>query len=94
MVNEEVVVIHATHHCKARQNQRGIPQHMLDYVLANGGQSRDKVVLGRREIDQRLTELEEEKRLLLKMRDKGGVTAVVGESDVVITTYSTSKRRN
>ncbi|MBF8805590.1 DUF4258 domain-containing protein [Pseudomonas asiatica] len=86
--------MHATHHCKARQSQRGIPQHMLDYVLANGCPSRDKVVLGRREIDQRLTELEEEKRLLLKMRDKGGVTAVVGESDAVITTYNTSKRRN
>lgn len=82
-----------SNHCQVRQNQRGIPQHMLDYVLTNGYLARDKVVLGTREIDYRLSELEKEKRLLLKIRDKGGVVAVIGEGDIVITAYKTNKRR-
>ncbi|MGE6993788.1 DUF4258 domain-containing protein [Pseudomonas sp. NPDC047961] len=81
----------ATHHCKARQAQRGIPLNMIDYVLAHGTQSRDKVVFGDREAKQRLAELDEERRMLMKLKDKGGVV-VVADGDTVITTYNLSRR--
>lgn len=83
--------MHATHHCKARQAQRGIPLKMVDYVLEHGVQVRDKAVLGDREIKQRLAELDEERRLLMKIKDKGGVV-VVANGDRVITTYNLTSR--
>lgn len=83
--------MHATHHCKARQAQRGIPLKMVDYVLTHGSQSRDKVVFGEREARQRLAELDEERRLLMKIKDKGGVV-VVANGETAITTYNLTSR--
>ncbi len=83
--------MHATHHCKARQAQRGIPLKMVDYVLTHGSQRRDKVIFGEREARQRLAELDEERRLLMKIKDKGGVV-VVASGEAVITTYNLSSR--
>lgn len=83
--------MHTTHHCKARQAQRGIPLKMVDYVLSHGSQSRDKIVLGDREVRQRLAELDEERRLLMKIKDKGGVV-VVANGEAVITTYNLTRR--
>lgn len=83
--------MHATHHCKVRQSQRGIPLKMVDYVLTHGVQVRDKAVLGDREIKQRLAQLDEERRLLMKIKDKGGVV-VVANGETVITTYNLTSR--
>lgn len=83
--------MHATHHCKARRAHRGIPLNIVDYVLTHGSQSRDKVVFGDREAKQRLAELDEERRLLMKIKDKGGVV-VVANGETVITTYNLTSR--
>jgi len=89
--DKERQIMQATHHCKVRQSQRGIPLKMIDYVLTHGVQVRDKAVLGDREIKQRLAELDEERRLLMKIKDKGGVV-VVANGDKVITTYNLTSR--
>lgn len=83
--------MHTTHHCKARQSQRGISLNMVDYVLTHGSLENDKIVLGKKEAKQRLADLEREKRLLLKIADKGGVV-VVAEGEALITTYNCTHR--
>lgn len=80
-----------THHCKARQSQRGISLKMIDYVLTHGALEQDKFVLGLKEARQRLADLEREKRLLMKITDKGGVV-VVAEGETLITTYNCTHR--
>jgi hypothetical protein len=82
--------MHTTHHCKVRQSQRGITPSMVEYVLMHGTNStHDRVVLGKKEAQIRLMELEAEKRLLMKITDKGGVV-VIQEGDALITTYNCS----
>lgn len=83
--------MYVTHHCKSRQSQRGIPLKMIDYVLTHGIQSQDKVIFGEREARQRLAELDEERRLLMKIRDKGGLV-VVADGEIAITTYNLTNR--
>lgn len=78
-------------HAKTRQSQRGITSPMVDYVFANGAEANDKLTLGRKEVLQRLAEIGEEKRLLMKILDKGGVV-VVAQGDTVITTYNRASR--
>lgn len=74
-------------HIGARMNQRGIPKAMVDLALTHGRCEQDKYILDRREVDRRLDELDRERGLLLKVRDKGGVV-VVADSDTLITTYN------
>lgn len=82
--------MHTTHHCKLRQSQRGITPSMIEYVLMHGTSwTQDKIVLGKKEAQKRLAELEAEKRLLMKITDKGGVV-VIQEGDALITTYNYS----
>jgi len=83
--------MHTTHHCKARQSQRGISLDMVEYVLAHGSQERDKIVFGKKEAKQRIAALDNERRLLMKISDKGGVV-VVADGDALITTYNCSQR--
>ncbi|MHC8392666.1 hypothetical protein ACYZT8_03205 [Pseudomonas sp. LB3P93] len=47
--------------------------------------TRDRVVLGKKNAQKRLIELEAEKRLLMKITNKGGVV-VIQERDALITT--------
>lgn len=84
--------MHTTHHCKARQSQRGIPCNMVDYVLVHGSLIKDKFVFGRKEAKERLEALDQERRLLMKISDKGGVV-VVADGEALITTYNCSQRR-
>ena len=82
--------MHTTHHCKARQSQRGITPRMIDYVLSHGTScAADRIVLGKKDAQKRLAELEAEKRLLMKIADKGGVV-VVQAGDALVTTYNCS----
>lgn len=63
---------------------------MVDYVLMHGTNwTQDKIVLGKKEAQKRLMELEAEKRLLMKITDKGGVV-VIQEGDALIATYKYS----
>lgn len=82
--------MHATHHCKARQTQRGIPLKMIDYVLAHGSVDKDKFIIGTKEAKQRLADLEREKRLLMKITDKG--CSRRGRGETLITTYNCTQR--
>ncbi|TIC78479.1 DUF4258 domain-containing protein [Crenobacter intestini] len=83
--------MHTTHHCKARQTQRGISPKMVDYVIEHGRSSNDKVVLDINEVDRLLADLDAQRSLLLKIRDKGGVV-VVEQGGVAITTYNRQRR--
>lgn len=82
-----------TKHAGIRKSQRGISSTMVDYVLTNGVEDKDKVVLGRKEILDILQKIEDEKRLLMKMLDKGGVV-VVADGETVITTYNRTSHRS
>lgn len=82
--------MHTTHHCKVRQAQRGISPSMVDYVLLHGvACASDRIILGKKEALKRLIELEAEKRMLIKITDKGGVV-VIQEGEALITTYNYS----
>ena len=74
-------------HFSARVNQRGIEKAMVDLVLTLGRCELDKYILDRREVDRRLDEINRERGLLLKVRDKGGVV-VVADNGTLITAYN------
>jgi hypothetical protein len=74
-------------HIVSRMNERGIGKAMVDLALTYGRCDQDKYVLDRREVDRRLEEIDRERGLLLKVRDKGGVVVVMG-GDTLITTYN------
>ncbi len=77
-----------TMHAQKRMAQRGINQNVANYVFLNGTPTqRGKISLGKREALQILEKLEDEKRLLKKILDKGGVVVVV-DGDTLITTYN------
>lgn len=82
-----------TKHAGARKSQRGISTSMIEYVITNGVDDKDKFVLGKKEILVRLTSIEDEKRLLMKMLDKGGVVVVANGEDI-ITTYNRTSHRS
>lgn len=75
-----------TKHMRTRMNQRGIDGAMVELVLTHGRCEQDKYVLDRREVDRRIEEIDRERGLLLKVRDKGGVV-VVSDNDMLITAY-------
>lgn len=77
----------ASKHMVSRMNERGIGKEMVDLALAHGRCVQDKYVLDRQEVDRRLDELNRERGLLLKVRDKGGVVVVVSDN-TLITTYN------
>jgi len=70
--------------------QRGIPNALAELALAHGRPEQDKYILDRREVDRRLDEINYERSLLLKARDKGGVT-VIAESDTLVTVYNCNR---
>jgi hypothetical protein len=76
-----------TRHFGCRANQRGIPKALLDLALTYGRCELDKYILDRREVDRRLDELDRERGLLLKVRDKGGVI-VIANDNTLITAYN------
>ena len=80
-------------HAAARQAQRGTSSTMVDYVLTNGQLDKNKFVLGKKDILNILISIEDEKRLLMKLLDKGGVV-VVAEGETVITTYNRTSHRS
>jgi hypothetical protein len=67
-------------------SQRGITGSMLDVVLRFGIPQGDRIHFGRKAVDAALKELDELRRQLLKVRDKGGLV-VVEEGGILLTTY-------
>ena len=82
-----------TRHIKQRMSQRGISKEMVNLVIAHGVIQGDKYVVGRKEALQLIRELDNERRVLTKILDKGGVE-VVTEGDALITAYNRNSRNN
>ena len=82
-----------SHHARVRMGQRGIPDSLVDIAMQHGRTEGDRYVLDRRELRQRLSELDTERRKLLKLIDKGGIT-VATSGDTVITAFNHDKPRD
>ena len=82
-----------TLHIKQRMSQRGISKEMVNLVIAHGLIQGDKYVVGRKEALQLLRALDNERRVLTKILDKGGVE-VVTEGDALITAYNRNSKNN
>jgi hypothetical protein len=74
-------------------SQRGISKEMVSLVIAHGVIQGDKYVVGRKEALQLIRALDDERRVLTKILDKGGVE-VVTEGDALITTYNRNSNNN
>ena len=75
-----------TRHFQTRMSQRGITGSMLDVVLRFGVPNGDRTVLNNKGIEAAVRELDELRKQLLKVRDKGGLV-VVEEGGFFLTTY-------
>ena len=82
-----------TRHIKQRMSQRGISKEMVNLVIAHGVIQGDKYVVGRKEALQLIRELDNERRVLTKILDKGGVE-VVTDGDALITAYNRNSKNN
>jgi hypothetical protein len=80
-----------TLHATQRMSQRGIPRRLVDFALLHGRVEGDRHVLDRRETQRVVDELREQLRIALRVLDKGGVTVVEGDGQV-ITTYNVEPR--
>ena len=75
-----------TRHFQTRMSQRGITGSMLDVVLRFGVPNGDRTVLNNKGIEAAVRELDDLRKQLLKVRDKGGLV-VVEEGGFFLTTY-------
>jgi len=83
-----------TKHCQARMAQRGLPKRLLDLVLEFGKDSGDKLILNKKATQKVIDEIDNMRKELLMIMDKGGVTVVI-DNEAMITAYNTnSYRRN
>ena len=82
-----------TRHIKQRMSQRGISKEMVNLVITHGVIQGDKYVVGRKEALQLIRALDNERRVLTKILDKGGVE-VVTEGDALITAYNRNSKNN
>ena len=76
-----------TIHAQQRMNQRGINREMMELVMEYGKIDLDKRVLGRKDAQSLLTQMQEQMRVLKKIIDNGGIV-VIAENDNWITTYN------
>lgn len=79
--------MHTTVHIQQRMGQRGITGRMIDLVLEHGHLKQDKVVLGRKDAQRLLAEMQVKQAVLKKIIDKGGLV-VVSDDDTLITSYN------
>ena len=77
-----------TNHNLVRMSQRGITRKMMDTVVDWGSSRGDKVTINGKLAQEMVKEINQLKKILLKIIDKGGVTVVVSD-DMLITTYNT-----
>lgn len=76
-----------TKHVLQRMNQRGITKEMVNVVLDYGESIQDKAVLGKKDAQRLIKEMQKTMKVLQKICDKGGVV-VVAQEDTIITTYN------
>lgn len=77
----------STIHAQQRMNQRGINREMMELVMEHGKIDLDKRVLGRKDAQSLLTQMQEQMKVLKKIIDKGGIV-VIAENGNWITTYN------
>lgn len=77
----------ATKHIGERMSQRGMTKRMIELVMEFGKEQGDKVILNRKAMQSILHEMEQLKKDLLKVMDKGGIVVVI-DNDTLITTYN------
>lgn len=65
-----------TRHATKRVKQRGISERMIDFAFRWGRDERDRVILDRNGLNRLIGEVDELRRLLLRMLDKGGIVVV------------------
>lgn len=76
-----------TRHIQARMSQRGIKQSMVDLVLEYGVPQQDRVILNRKAAKSLLVKIEEIRKLAIEAYEKGGHVVIVGDDNLLITTY-------
>lgn len=81
-----------TKHFQSRMSQRGLPKKIIDLVLEFGKDKGDKLILNRKETQKLIDEVDNFKRDLLKVMDKGGVTVVL-DNESLITTYNLDRNK-
>jgi len=78
----------------ARISQRGLSKSLIDLVFTYGKEQGDKLILNKKTTQKMIKEIDNMRKQLLRIMDKGGVTVVV-ENDILITAYNTnSYKRN
>lgn len=84
-----------TYHAEVRMNQRGITEEMMDLTLDFGDLCGDKVITNRKnlksilgELDMHIHQLQKLRKTALKLMDKGGISIVIDNGNL-ITTYNT-----
>ena len=73
-------------------NHRGITAELVDLAFRHGEWVGDRCQLDQKTIDQRIAEIDLERKTLLRARDKGGLT-VVEAGGATITTFAMKKLR-
>ena len=84
--------MHISYHADQRMNQRGIPRRLMEFTLRHGRIEWNKRVLDRQESRRIIDSLTEELRLARQAMDKGGVTVVESDHNIV-TAYNVGGRR-
>jgi len=75
-----------TNHFVSRVQQRGILHSTIELAQKYGMPKGDKLVLGKKQIDKIIKNLDVERKNLIKARDQGGVIAVEADG-ILITAY-------
>ena len=80
-----------TLHSRHRMARAGIPQRLVSFALHHGRVEGDRHVLDRREAIRVMESLQAELRLARHVLDKGGIT-VVEDNGEVLTTWNQDQR--
>jgi hypothetical protein len=78
-----------TNHVLSRMSKRGLTKPMIDLAFEYGKSRGDKLILNKKTIQNIIRELDKQRKDLLKIQDKGGVTVVM-ENDILVTAYNTN----
>ena len=73
------------HFCN-RIQQRGVHQSTVDLAITYGIKKGDKFILGKKQLKNLLSELDEIRRKVIKSLDQGGIIAIQNNG-CLITTY-------
>ena len=75
-----------TSHYISRIQQRGILESTIKVAQKYGMPDGDKIILGKKQIDVAIKDLDKERKDLIKARDQGGVIAVEADG-ILVTAY-------